>query len=153
MRAFLLILAMSLCGLVLKLILSLATHSEGKVVEDTRVAGDYRVTITANGTGPYVISSIVVREGAARFILPESLFDDIQFPHIGGGFKPVEFEFEIKKSKAFIRIVAGGSSEPDDHTWILNLPLKDASRITRAGGSTGYGETRSATPLLKQGEP
>ena len=132
------------------LFLSAFPLSAAEPVAVTRSAGGYRVTLTLTDTEPRGISSIAVQRGKERFTLPASLFDDIRAPHLGAGFKAAEFRFETKRDKAFIRIVAGDRAYPDDHAWILSLPLKDASRISRVGDTTGYKETRPSTPLVPQ---
>lgn len=133
----------------LALLLSALPLFAAEPVSVTRTAGDYRVTITLTDAEPRSISSIAVQRGKERFTLPASLFDDIRAPHLGPGFKAAEFRFEAKRDKALIRITAGSGQYPDDHVWVLPLPLKDASRITRSGDVTGYGETRPSTPLSK----
>lgn len=118
-------------------------------VAASRTAGDYRVTITLADSETRGIASIIVQHGKDRYTLPPSLFDDIRAPHIGPDFKARDFRFETKSKMALIRIKASPGQHPDDHAWILSLPLNSARRITRSGDVTGYLDTRLSTPLSK----
>ena len=134
---------------ILSLLLSSASLFALEPVSVSRATGDYRVTITLTDTEPRGIASIVIQHKRERVTLPASLYDDIRTPHLGAGFKAAEFRFEVKQSKAFIRVSAGATPGHDDHAWVLSLPLKDALRISRLGDVTGYTETRPSTPLFR----
>lgn len=121
----------------LLVILASASLLAAEPVSVSRTTGDFRVTITLTDTEPRGIASISIQHGKERFTLPSSMFDDIRTPHLGIGFKPAEFRLDVKRSKAFIRISAGIAPHkddhgwmPDDHTWILPLPLKDGKSTT-----------------------
>ena len=114
-----------------------------------RTSGEYQVTVTLSDATPVLISSISVKHGKQVIELPATLFSDITDPHIGSAYKAAEFVVEAKKSKLFIRVTAGKGKLPDDHSLILTLPFKSASRITRDGEVIDYTETRSSTPITK----
>lgn len=133
------------------LALFLCTHSlfAAEPISASRSAGDYRVTITLTNVELRGIDSIVITHGKERFAFPVSLFDDIQAVHVGPNFKASEFQFDVKRSSAVIRIFAGGDEHPDEHHFCLLLPLKEVSRISRQGDESGYAERRSQRPLSK----
>ena len=136
-------------SLLLMLLLSTTSRLAADPAAETRSVGKYSVAIAVSEKEPRTILSIILMRGKERFALPASLFDDIRTPHIGPGYKSAEFKLEVKRSRAFIRICAGDATSPDEHAWILPLPLKEARRITRDAAITGYTETRKATALTK----
>ncbi len=109
-----------------------------------RSAGGYSVTIKLSSGA---ISSVLIMHGKERYSLPKDLYTDIKNPHLGKDFTPADFRLDITNSKAFVRIKAGDRDLPEDHAWVMPLPLKTVSRITRVANKTGYHEAHSSTAL------
>jgi hypothetical protein len=121
----------------------------GEPLSASRSSGMFRVTILLSDSQPRGIASIVLQYGRDQYKFPNSLFDDIRNPHIGSGFKPSAFFIEAHRSNLSVSIASDGSKFPEEHTWLIPLPPKEASRITRSDNKTGFAETRPSTLLLK----
>jgi len=123
---------------------STSSAKETKTNTMIRSVDGYSVTIELSSG---LISSIHIKHANKLYAIPKNLYTDIKQPHLGEGFSATNFHLEITKSKAFIGIKSGKKDLPADHRWVLSLPLKTVSRITRVANKTGYHEAHPSTAL------
>ena len=131
-------------------VFSTSSAKESNPKEVTRSSGIYSATIELSPSG--VISSVFIKHGKKQYTIPKGLYkdyknEDLKNPHLGKGFDPEDFRLEITKSKIFVRIKTGDRVNPQDHFWMMPLPLKTVSRISRKLGTTGYSQVHSSRAL------
>jgi hypothetical protein len=116
----------------------------------SRSAEGYSITINLTKVAPRTIQSIRIKHRDQVFFLPRKTFTDIKNPHLGREFNADDFRLEVTDSKVLVRVRAGAKDLPEDHAWILPLPLEQVRRITREANKTGYHEAHPSTPLLSK---